>query len=349
MKIANKLFWSLMTIGILVAVFEVGYLYFKRDKIFGQKTTSENPPTTTSTTPKYPARLDGVPVETIELANSELLGLMVDNHPNARPQSGLSQARVVYEVPVEGGITRYFALFNVGDSVAKVGPVRSARPYFLDWISEYGNTSFWHSGGSAEALDLIKQYKTWDVNEFYFGPYFWRSSDREAPHNLYTSSEKWQKLISGTPHENMQWRGWKFDEKIGTEFKTTDVLQLQIKYENNYLVGWNYDAQSNKYLRNQNSSPYADEAGATVLADTVIVQVVEVDVVDEEGRKKVNTISRGDARILRDGKMIRGYWQKDSRTNRTRYYDMNDREITLRPGKIWIQIIPTNTALEVSA
>jgi hypothetical protein len=261
----------------------------------------------------------------------------------------LSQARVVYEVPVEGGITRFFTLFDVNDQVAKVGPVRSSRPYFLDWLAEYGNTSYWHSGGSKEALDLIKQFNIWDVNEFYFGPYFWRSDDREAPHNLYTSSDKWQKLVLGTSHEETDWRGWLFSPELPNDFTTTDVDSLQIKYESNYLVGWVYDKEKQRYIRKQNDKLINDQSGSSVVADTIIVQVVEIEVVDDEGRKKITTTGKGDARIIRDEKMVRGYWQKDARTNRTRFYDIGGREIPLKPGKIWIQMIPANTQMEVSS
>jgi hypothetical protein len=345
---SNKIFLLIFLVGAMVALVEVGYLYTKRDKIFGAEAQKADQ-VSTSTEETFSRRLDGLAVLNPSETTSSVVAIMIDNHPDARPQSGLSQARVVYEVPVEGGITRFFAIFDVDDQVAKVGPVRSSRPYFLDWLSEYGNTSYWHSGGSKEALDLIKQFKIWDVNEFYFGPYFWRSDDREAPHNLYTSSDKWQKLFAGTPHEEQDWRGWLFDPNLSDNFTATDVDSLQIKYETNYLVGWMYDKEKQRYVRKQNDKIINDEAGSTVFADTVIVQVVESEVIDDEGRKKVTTIGKGDARVLRNGKMIRGFWQKDSRTNRTRFYDLAGREIPLQPGKIWIQVIPANTQMEVSS
>lgn len=348
MKKSNKIFLIIIAIGILVALGEVVYLYLKRDKIFGAE---EHSPETvaTSTEETYSRRLDGLAVLSPSETTSSVVAVMIDNHPDARPQSGLSQARVVYEVPVEGGITRFFALFDVNDQVAKVGPVRSSRPYFLDWLSEYGNTSYWHSGGSAEALALIKQYKIWDVNEFYFGPYFWRNDDREAPHNLYTSSDKWQKFFSGTPHEEFAWRGWYFAPSLPDKFSSTEVDGLQIKYETNYLIGWSFDAEKQRYLRKQNDKNILDESGTQVYADTVVVQVVQSEVIDDEGRKKITTIGKGDARILRNGKMVRGYWQKDTRLNRTRFYDLGGEEIPLQPGKIWIQIVPANTPMEVSS
>ncbi|MFA6105442.1 MAG: DUF3048 domain-containing protein [Patescibacteria group bacterium] len=348
MKTSNKIFIIILSVGLLVALVEVGYLYTKRDKLFATSTPMSLA-TSTPTANLFIRRLDGIAVANAEEATSSILGLMIDNHPDARPQSGLSQARVVYEVPVEGGITRFFALFDINDTVAKVGPVRSSRPYFLDWLSEYGNTSYWHSGGSQEALDLIKQYKIWDVNEFYFGPYFWRSAGKEAPHNLYTSSDKWQILISGTPHSVKDWQGWLFSPILSESFTAADVTQLQIKYEKNYLVSWVYDAATERYLRYQNGNLVLDESGSQIFANTVIVQEMDVEVVDNEGRKDISTIGRGDARVLMDGKSVRGYWKKGSRTERTRFYDAGNREIPLHPGKIWLEIVPQNTAMEVSS
>jgi len=92
--------------------------------------------------------IDGQCVDTTDEVRPKLVVVAVDNHPKARPQSGLNSARVVYEAPVEGGYTRYMALYLVDDDVGKVGPVRSARPYFLDWLSEYGKPMYMHVGGS---------------------------------------------------------------------------------------------------------------------------------------------------------------------------------------------------------
>ena len=348
MKRTNKIFFIVLAVGIVVALVEAAYLYTKRDKLFVSTPVSAVS-TSTPARSLFVRRLDGIMVATAEEATSSVMGVMIDNHPDARPQSGLSQARVVYEVPVEGGITRFFALFDVNDTVAKVGPVRSSRPYFLDWLSEYGNSSYWHSGGSQEALDLIKKYKIWDVNEFYFGPYFWRTPDRDAPHNLYTSSEKWQAYVNGTPHEDKDWQGWLFNPVVPDSFTATEVTELQIKYETNYLVSWAYDAIVDRYVRYQNGNPVTDEAGSQVYADTVIIQETDVEVIDDEGRKDITTIGKGDARVMVDGKSVRGFWKKDGRTDRTRFYDVGGREIPLHPGKIWIEIVPQNTAMEVSS
>ena len=113
---------------------------------------------------------------------------MIENMVTSRPQSGLDRANLVYEALAEGGITRFLAVFASGEEIEKIGPVRSARTYYLDWAKEL-SAAYIHVGGSPEALRLIPQYDILDLNQFYNSPNFWRAKERAAPHNLYTSSE----------------------------------------------------------------------------------------------------------------------------------------------------------------
>jgi hypothetical protein len=157
--------------------------------------------------------LDGVCVDSQEKVNPELVAVMIENHTDARPQSGLAYAPVVYEVPVEANYSRFMAIFPVDTEVKKVGPVRSARPYYLDWLREYGkDILYMHVGGSPDALAIIASDKNiFDFNEFYNGPYFWRSADRYAPHNVYTSSENWKIAWKDKGvKENTDFKSWKF-------------------------------------------------------------------------------------------------------------------------------------------
>jgi hypothetical protein len=340
----NKILNTIAITGLLIAAVEVGYLVYK------EKT---KPPVVknsdiATTTPSIMSQFNGAAVSSTEEAVPLVLAVMIDNHPDARPEAGLSQASVVYEAPVEGGITRYMALFKATDTVAKVGPVRSARPYFLDWASEYGNAPYWHCGGSPAALSLLKEYKMWDVDQFFYDRYFWRSEAKVAPHNLYTDSDNWQKLIAGSTKEAKSWKGWVFNSDIPTA-TSSDVLQIQIKFDTYYGIGWNFDKESGYYVRSLNGKEQADEAGQAILADNVIVQEVDTEVIDEEGRREVTTVGQGAARVLRDGKMIRGYWTKEKRTSRTRFFTNDGKEISLKPGKIWIEVVPQGSAMEVSS
>jgi hypothetical protein len=126
------------------------------------------------------------------------LAVMIENHEESRPQSGLSSADVVYEAVAEGGITRFMAVFLCPFNDIQVGPVRSARTYFLDWVSEY-NSLYAHVGGAntpgpANALGQIIDYKILDLNQFGIGfPTFWRDYQRlghpvATEHTMYSSA-----------------------------------------------------------------------------------------------------------------------------------------------------------------
>lgn len=346
----NKIYFNLFTVGILFIVSEVVWIGWKHPDFLNQigfnNKISAAVGSATSTVKILLSEFDGTVVSSTAEQIPEVLGIMIDNHPDARPEAGLSQARIVYEAPVEGGLTRYFALFNSKQSVAKVGPIRSARPYFLDWLAEYGNSSYWHCGGSSDALALIKQNSVWDVNQFYFDPYFWRSSDRTAPHNLYTSSEKWNTLIVGTPHTPSEWSGWNYNLVIPQIVSSSEVMNIKIKL---YGVAWTYDTDDKRYLRYLSNKPEYDEADQKIFADNVIVQLVDTEVIDEEGRRSMTTVGEGEARFLRDGRMVRATWKKEGRTFRTRFYDFDGNELSFKPGQTWIEVVPIGTSLDVSS
>ncbi len=131
--------------------------------------------------------LTGVFVEQAH-SNQQVFGIMIDEHVDARPQSGIDQAFLVMEAPVEAGIPRLLAFFSQDQKMEKIGPVRSARPYFVDWALELA-ALYTHVGGSNEALDKIKNGATFDLNQFWHDSQFWRVTDRDAPHNVYTSTD----------------------------------------------------------------------------------------------------------------------------------------------------------------
>jgi hypothetical protein len=192
MKFQKKTIWIIVGSVLVISLLVVALLW----KIFSAPRLLPPVPFTPAEGPSYYSFLDGKPVGSASEQRPRVISIMIDNHPGARPQSGLSQAQVVYEVPVEGEFTRYFAIFNASTTVDKVGPVRSARPYFLDWLQEYGDALYIHSGGSPEALQILRNSTLFDANEFFRGAYFWRGTDHLAPHNLYTSSTAWNKLLA---------------------------------------------------------------------------------------------------------------------------------------------------------
>ncbi len=188
----------------------------KTEQIFeeGQKKEEEKKETKCENCQRR--NIDGIYVNS-EKSNPPLVAVMIDNHFGARPPCGLNLAKLVYEAEVEGNFTRYMAIFNTTDTIEKIGPVRSARPYFLDWARELGAT-YAHCGGSPEALVQIKKENIINMNEFYDGAYFWRTNEKKAPHNILTSSKNINKFIENEKIPTKEFIPWQFKD---------DTFQLQ--------------------------------------------------------------------------------------------------------------------------
>ena len=292
---------------------------------------------------KYVNPLDGKAVNKKIDSVSQVVGIMVDNHPDALPVSGISKAKIVYEAPVEGGLTRYLAIFDNKQAVAEVGPVRSARAYFLDWIQEYGRGLYMHSGGSPEALSAIKTRKIFDANEFFWGQYYWRSPEREAPHNLYTGSDNWRKILDNSGDKKELFtadKAWKYSSLVGQTIGKKSVLK--IPFSESYEVAWTYDAKKLNYARSINGNKETDKDGSEIRTRNILVQITSVKEIngDDKGRVEVAAVGSGKAIILKKGSVTYGTWKKSSLAGRTRFYDKNKKEVVLIPGNTWVEVVP---------
>lgn len=290
----------------------------------------------------YRSTLNGVCVSDLVSANQPVVAVMVENHVAARPQSGLAAASVVYEVPVEANYTRFLTLFPLNAVVQKVGPVRSARPYFLDWVAEWSRPLYAHVGGSPEALEIIKSRGVFDLNEMYRGWYFWRSTDRSAPHNTYISSDLWQKAWA-------DYRGGTEPAKTKWVFATTTawctsdcVNTLKVDFlPPAYAAEWRYSTSTGRYGRWQIEGKHLDQDGVTqIKADTIVVQKVQETVTDEVGRLEIGTIGSGEALVFTQGRVQIGRWRKNSVDAQTEWVNEVGAPLVLSPGKIWLEIVP---------
>lgn len=340
-----KYIYFLSALIFLTGVFLIvwfGWQYFSAMRIgtniVENFTNSDSEKTTENKDCDFRRVLDGVCVQSANEVNPRLVAVMIENHVDARPQSGLAEASIVYEAPVEANYTRFLAIYPADLKINKIGPVRSARPYYLDWLSEYGDILYMHVGGSPAALDLIKQYKLNDLNEFYRGWYYWRDDARTAPHNVYTSSELWNKALEerGTGNEERgDWIGWKFvtSSLEHKNIKTLEqVKEITVSFLSpNYEAVWKYNTSTNQYMRGE------------WVADDVIVQFVKAKVIDEIGRQELATIGKGEALVFKNGEVVKASWQKADRTSRTRFLDENGSELEFNPGKIWIEVANQNT------
>lgn len=278
------------------------------------------------------------------------IAVMIENHIDARPQSGYNSADLVFETLAEGGITRTMAIFW-GKSSSEIGPVRSARQYFLEWLIPF-DPLYMHIGQAysdnprVDANGNIYKYKIKSLDVY---GSFWRAQDRYSPHNAYTSTdlmyEKAEQYgYTGSPSTIPSWK-FKADAPIdqrGTS--TTATLMFFEQYSNNgiYDVTWKYDKDRNIYLRSNYSTEYTDATtGEQVYAKNVIIQRVAMTLTyDDKAHIIITTIGDGDAIILRDGRVIYGTWKKNSLDERTRYYDTDGEEIVFNRGITWVEAVP---------
>lgn len=302
--------------------------------------------------PEQPAETDqplcpltGLPIEKEELSLRPI-AVMIDNFATARPQSGLMNAEIVYEMPAEGAITRYMAIYHHLDT-EKIGPVRSARSYFIDKAMEY-NAVYLHCGGSPEALNDIQTLKIDSLNELNGEKNYWRARDRKAPHNLYTSTKLTREVMQAKKLENEK---WSIDMNISSEFvnldgKVTD--DFIIDYKQNYKVGYQYDKEKKIFYRTINGTRLKDkETGTEISTVNIIVEKVSAQVVDKAGRLDLADVGKGDGYFLTGGKLIEIRWSKESREAKTIYRDLKGNTIQLNKGNTWIQVVPDYATIEI--
>ncbi len=299
-----------------------------------------------STIEREERKIDGVMVPKGE-GTAYLAAVMLDNHPDARPHSGLAKAHLVFEAEVEGGVTRIMGIFSSGQALPEIGPVRSARPYFIDWAREL-SALYVHVGGSPDALVKIQQDKIQDMNEFFNGKYFWRGKQKSAPHNVYTSTGNLEKYLAAKEADHNRIVPWNFKEDLKLEARATSSnihIAYRIKGED---VAWRYDRQSNYYIRSVGGEEYKDASGEAVMAKNVMIMVAEAQELDEKLRLDMETIGKGPAKICMDGFCVDGYWEKKHPADRTRFYYEDSREASFNRGTTWVQVLRPDIQLAIT-
>jgi hypothetical protein len=280
--------------------------------------------------------------------NSFIVATIIDNHPDARPAIGLSQAEIVYDVPAEGGINRYLAFFNIEDkNNLQIGPIRSARPYFLDIAREY-QAMLIHCGGSPEALARISKEKILALNEFYNGAYFERNDNYLAPHNVVANFDDIKEYLKERNYTKSDFSSWSFKDKEVISDLDLFLASLDINISNGqkqYEVDWSYDVEQNIYLRSLAGKKQTDDSGNQIKAENLIFQFVETEILDSALRLKIDLSSGGMAVVCLDGICKEAYWEKDE-NNRTKYYFKNEEEIIFNAGQTWIHFIDENTKVD---
>jgi len=280
--------------------------------------------------------LDGVMVEE-KYSNLPPVAVMIDNHPSARPPKGLDKAGLVYEAEVEGNYTRYMAVFSAADGPEEIGPVRSARSYFLDWAAELGAV-YGHCGGSPDALAKIIQKGVPDLNEFYNGQYFWRDNERSAPHNVTTSWGNLEKYLENKNIDSGDFSVWKFKDDEKPKIATTSKIDISFNHPD-FKVEWHYDNRDNDYTRYVSGKQQMTEDGTPIKAKNILIQTIPAKVVDDKLRLEMNPIGEGPAVICVDGTCKTGKWIKGGFRERTMFYLDNGQEAQLNAGQTWVEVV----------
>jgi hypothetical protein len=282
--------------------------------------------------------IDGVYVESGR-ENHYPAAFMIDNHPAARPSASLSKASLVYEAEAEGGTTRFMAVFANGEDLGEIGSIRSARPYYIDWAKEIP-ALYVHVGGSPAALAKIAKEKVLNLNEFYQGNYFWRSKEKSAPYNVYTSSEKINKYLELKNPNESAFDPWLFKEDADMENRG-DVASLKVGFVlKGFDVEWRYDVENNDFLRLMGGLRHKDKQGDLIKAKNIVIQYVASEAIDDALRLEMKHIGKGKALVCLDGACQEGEWRKADAKSRTRFYDDGGNEIKFNAGPTWIEVIP---------
>ncbi|MCJ7740292.1 DUF3048 domain-containing protein [Candidatus Microgenomates bacterium] len=300
------------------------------------------------------------------------LAVMMENSDEARPQSGISRADVVYEALAEGWITRFMGVYFCNTPMENItfAPVRSARTYFLDWVSEY-DALYNHVGGAgrcpddtvdqrAKALCQIDQYGIKDLDQFGISyPDCYRNPDRldhpvATEHTMVCFSDNLYKIAEKREWTNVDERGIAWDKNFKEWLFKDDAAEADRGTVNNvkivfaqgyekYDAQWEYDKTNNNYKRKTGGVAHLDlETKEQLTVKNVIVQLVKLTgPVDEHGHILYGTIGSGKALIFRDGKVTVGTWAKKSRIGRTVYSDNLGKEVQFDRGVIWIEFIPS--------
>lgn len=294
--------------------------------------------------------LDGRQIKSESLIKRRPLVVKVENLSEARPQSGLDKADIIYEAVAEGGITRFAAVYLCQDA-EEIGPVRSARLQDIDFVREFDGL-FAHCGGSDAYIDASKAGMA-DMDEFAYEGAYWRSDERYAPHNLYTSTKKLREAAQKAGFEReVPLRGYLFKKNAPGKNK---ALSIKIPYPAACDVQYTYDVKTNTYLRSVAGEPHTDKVtGAQLAPKNVIIQYISYSYSDDGeeygmgDRRMMELVGEGRAQIFLDGDMIEGRWTKASASEPTIFTDAAGQEIKFNRGQIWISIVPESYSIEVT-
>ncbi len=312
-------------------------------------------PTPVPTPKPVPAPLTGRPV-TAAVAAQRAIAVMIDDHSDARPQSGFNAASVVWQAPAEGGIPRYMLIFQDTLPVS-VGPVRSAREYYIEWAAEW-RAMYVHSGGSPQALATLRAKGrgqwVYNADEFQWGgKYLWRIRQRFSPHNVYSDGQNLRALAGRVGAKDVAMApAWSFLPDAPLSRRPLGG-NISTAYLANH-IGYAYDQASNTYIRSvTGASPQIDAAdGRRVAPKNVVIMLVHFGALNDghpnKKRLEAANVGKGTAWIATNGRTVKGTWRKASITEPTLFFGPGGRPVSLTIGQTFVQVMPLGTKVTIT-
>lgn len=321
-------------------------------------TATPSPTPTPTPTPKptpilVPAPLTGRLVSPRDAAQHPI-ALMIDDAPGARPQSGFNAASIVWQAPAEGGVPRYMMVFQ--ETMPRdVGPVRSARYYFISWAAEW-KAVYGHVGGSPQAMATLRAkgngQLVYNADQFRWGgTYYRRIKSRAAPHNVYSDAKSLRIMATkvGARNEDMK-AVWKFAPDAPLAARPTGGI-IRVSYPQN-KIEYRYDKWTNSYLRGVTGQARQIDAatGKRVAPKNVVIMMVSFGLLNDGSNKHrldARNVGSGKAWIATNGRTIVGTWKKTSLAGPTRFYDKNGKPVILTVGQTFIQVMPLGSPVSI--
>ena len=345
-----KLRWGRIIFALFILVVIIGVIvYFV---FFNKKEVEEEEPGVV----ENPAPIEEKKLQILDLeSDSRPIAVMINNHKTAQPlQTGLNDAYLVYEIVVEGGITRMLAVFKDADTEI-IGTVRSSRHYFLDYAQE-NDAVYVHYGWSPQAEEDIYNLGINNINGMVDGSPFWRDTSLDVPteHTVYTSIEDLEQSI-----ENKRYRITSDEDTLlkysidEIDFSTYEGAikadEIEIEYSSYQTNNFIYDEVNKVYKKYSNGEERKDYVtGENFTAKNIITYQVSNYSMDAKGRQEIENIGKGEGYLISNGYAVPITWEKDAPSRQTVYKFLNGEEITVNDGNTYIQIQPKNKNIEIS-
>jgi hypothetical protein len=292
--------------------------------------------------------LTGLPAPHGRVPDRPALAIKVENAPEARPQTGLNAADIVYEEPVEGGYTRFIAIYQCG-SASRVGPVRSGRTTDPEVLVQFGRPALGYAGGAPAVVRAIHRAHLIDVNYISSARAYTRDDNRVAPHNLYTTTKAlWKAAHSdeGAPKPI-------FSYADPPSPRGKRISSAHVPFSSVSDVYWAWSVRRSVWLRSHGTVPHRTTDDGQVSATNVVVMEVAVrpgHIVDAAGNPSpvVRLTGSGRAFVLRDGRIVACRWERPERTDVTKLVAKDGSTVELAPGRTWVELLPKDIAVQTA-